>query len=212
MLVADDEDGTLSLLTTILVHAGYSVTPARDGLEALQRAREAPPDLVLLDVMMPRMDGREVCRRMCADPRLTHVPVILNSSADERDIDWRGCGADAFLQKPFSTHELPELVRQTLSARPRAARPAARPLTDAEVLDVAHRIRDAVRQPPTATPRDGVLSPYHELGPEDEARVEAALLTLFRSPGGDASAAQTARNSESARHPDAQRGTDTDEG
>src|SRR5687768_7125311 len=84
ILVADDEDGTLTLLVTALTYSGFTVIPANDGLEALLRARESPPDLALLDVMMPGMDGREVCRRMDADPALTHVPVILHSSADER--------------------------------------------------------------------------------------------------------------------------------
>ena len=179
ILVADDEDGTLALLAATLTWAGFTVISARDGLEALLLARESPPDLALLDVMMPGLDGREVCRRMGADPALTHVPVILQSSADEEDIDWRGCGADAFLRKPFSVRELAALVRRHLSSRGRASRAQARRMTDDEVLEIARQIRAAVRRPPDANPREGVLSPHRELSPDDEARVEAALVALL---------------------------------
>ena len=178
ILVADDEEGTLVLMTTMLTYAGFTVVAARDGLEALLRAREAAPDLALLDVMMPRMDGREVCRRLSEDPALAHVPVILESAAEERDIDWRACGAVAFLPKPFRVRDLPGLVRQHL--RPRQERPRAQRLTDEEIREIARQIRLAVRQPPTSNPRDGVLSPSRQLSPEDEARVEAALIALFK--------------------------------
>lgn len=184
ILVADDEDGTLTLLVTALTYSGFTVIPARDGLEALLRARESPPDIALLDVMMPGMDGREVCRRMDADPALTHIPVILNSSADERDIDWRGCGADAFVRKPFSIRDLGALVRKHLSSRAESDRPRARRLTDDEVMELARQIRRAVRMPPDANPRAGVLSPHRELSPEDEARVEAALVALLTNRDG----------------------------
>jgi CheY-like chemotaxis protein len=183
ILVADDEDGTLTLLTATLTYAGFTVVAARDGVEALLRARESPPDLALLDVMMPGLDGREVCRRMAADPALTHVPVILQSSADEQDIDWRGCGASAFLRKPFSIRELPGVVRRHLASHTHAERPRARRLADEEVLEIARQIRAAVRRPPDPNPREGVLSPHRELSPEDEARVEAALVALLT--GGD---------------------------
>ena len=114
VLVADDELGTLALMTDMLTYSGFDVTQARDGLEALVRAREAPPDLILLDVMMPGLDGREVCRRITSDPALAGVPVILHSSADEADVDWRAAGAGAFLQKPFPMRRLADIVRRIL--------------------------------------------------------------------------------------------------
>jgi CheY-like chemotaxis protein len=86
VLVADDEEGTLVLMAEMLTYSGYDVVQARDGLEALVRARETPPALVLLDVMMPGLDGREVCRRMRADGMLDGVPIILISVADEADV------------------------------------------------------------------------------------------------------------------------------
>jgi DNA-binding response OmpR family regulator len=178
VLVADDEEGTRALMAEMLSHSGFDVVQAHDGTEALARARATPPDLALVDVMMPGMDGREVCRRMGADPALTHVPVILHSSADERDVDWRGVGADAFLQKPFRIAQLPEFVRRHLSARS-GQPPRARRLTDDEVRALAVEIRRAVRMPRSAERNDDVLAPRRELSPEDEARVEAALLDLL---------------------------------
>ena len=194
VLVADDEEGTLALMAEMLTHSGFDVVPARDGTEALARARKAPPDLALLDVMMPGMDGLEVCRRMGADPALTHVPVVLHSSADERDIDWRGCGADAFLQKPFRIAQLPALVRQHLAARA-GLPPRAQRLTDAEVRALAAEIRRAVRAPRRAEVEDDVLAPRRELSPEDEARVEAALLALLETSR-DAGATEADRDAE----------------
>jgi CheY-like chemotaxis protein len=115
ILVADDEDGALTLMTDMLVYAGFTVIPAHDGVEAIRNARETHPDLALVDVMMPGMDGREVCRNMKAIPTLADVPVVLVSSADEREIDWRGSGAVAFIQKPFNLGELTELIRSHTS-------------------------------------------------------------------------------------------------
>ncbi len=114
ILVADDESGTLELMVDVLTYYGFEVERARDGLEALLRVRELRPDLALLDVMMPGMDGREVCRQMKADPTLARIPVVLHSSADEYDIDWRGSGAAAFLPKPFSIRQLADFVRRHL--------------------------------------------------------------------------------------------------
>jgi DNA-binding response OmpR family regulator len=125
ILVADDELGTLALMAEILTYGGFDVTRARDGLEALVRALETRPDLALIDVMMPGLDGREVCRRMRADPSLAATPIILHSSADSDDVDWREVGADAFLQKPFSVRELPSFVRGHLGRRGEPPTPPA---------------------------------------------------------------------------------------
>ena len=128
---------------------------------------------------MPGMDGREVCRRMGSDPTFTNIPVILHSSAGEQDIDWRGCGADAFLAKPFSIRELPALIEHHLHARAGSNRRIARRLTDEEVRQLALRIRQAARQAPGPGSGTDVLSLHRELSPEDEARVEAALVALL---------------------------------
>lgn len=116
VLVADDEPAIPSLMADILAHAGYEVLQAMDGEEALALAREARPAIILLDVTMPGLDGRVACRILKHDPALAGVPVLLFSSADESDVDWREAGADAFLQKPFEIRALPALVARLLGA------------------------------------------------------------------------------------------------
>jgi two-component system OmpR family response regulator len=114
VLVADDEPGTVALIADILEYSGFEVVTASDGLEALVRAREHRPQMAFLDVMMPGLDGREVCRRIRADPALAGTRVVLHSSADEQDIDWRGAGADGFVRKPFRVRDLPATLDRFL--------------------------------------------------------------------------------------------------
>jgi DNA-binding response OmpR family regulator len=187
ILIAEDEEGTLALMAEALAADGFDVVQARDGLEALRRAHESLPDIALLDVMMPGIDGREVCRRLGTDPALNHVPIILFSGADEHDVDWRACGAEAFLTKPFRLAELPRIVRGQLTAR-EGVTPRARRLSDEEVSALAEEIRRAVRSPRLIDRREDVLAPSRELSTEDEARVEAALLSLLEASRGKARA------------------------
>jgi DNA-binding response OmpR family regulator len=115
ILVADDEPMTAEMLAAILAYRGYDVVCANDGAEALSRAREMKPDAILLDVYMPRLEGDAVARRLRADPALSACPIVLISSADESDVDWRGAGADLFLQKPVNLRHLPEVVGALLT-------------------------------------------------------------------------------------------------
>ncbi|HEX7118473.1 MAG TPA: response regulator [Longimicrobiales bacterium] len=117
VLVADDEPAVTEVMTLSLESAGYEVRSAHDGERALQIARTERPDIALLDVMMPRMDGREVCLRIKRDPQLSGMPVVLFSSMDERDVDWKAAGADAFLQKAFDIVALPGIVERLLAER-----------------------------------------------------------------------------------------------
>jgi len=117
VLVADDEPAITELVAMILGFAGYAVTRAHDGEEALRLARETRPDVVLLDVMMPKLDGREVCRAIKRDDALRDTPVMLLSSADEADVEWRAAGAAAFLQKPFDVRRLPDAIRKLRARR-----------------------------------------------------------------------------------------------
>lgn len=114
VLVADDEPAITALVAEMLRYAGFAVVRAHGGAEAVSLARRERPDLILLDVMMPDLDGRDACKVLKMDQSLRGVPVILFSSADERDVHWNGAGADGFLQKPFSIRALPELVRRHL--------------------------------------------------------------------------------------------------
>jgi CheY-like chemotaxis protein len=169
-------------MATALRYGGFTVITARDGTEALARAREQQPDLAVLDVMMPGLDGREVCRRMSADPQLAHVPVILQSAASESDIDWRACAAVAFLAKPFNMRALPELVRRHL-VMGRESRPGAPHLSDDEIRAIAAWIHQTVRNPGSPRSPDATLMLYRELSTDDEARVEAVLFELFGGAG-----------------------------
>lgn len=114
ILVADDEPAITALVAEMLRYAGYTVVQAHGGAEAVSLARKERPDLILLDVMMPDLDGRDACKVLKMDHSLRDVPVILFSSADERDVHWGGAGANGFLQKPFSIRALPDLVRRHL--------------------------------------------------------------------------------------------------
>jgi DNA-binding response OmpR family regulator len=114
ILVADDEPAITALFAQMLGFAGFQVVQAHGGAEAVSLARAEKPDLILLDVMMPDLDGRDACQVLKLDQTLRDVPVVLFSSADERDVHWRAAGADGFLQKPFSIRTLPDVIRNHL--------------------------------------------------------------------------------------------------
>jgi two-component system cell cycle response regulator len=108
ILIVDDELVVCKILEGILQPDGYQLAFARSGTEALAQATALTPDLILLDVMMPGMDGFEVCRRLRADPRLAEIPVIMLTTLDDRQSRLAGiaAGADEFLSKPFDRIEL----------------------------------------------------------------------------------------------------------
>jgi CheY-like chemotaxis protein len=114
ILVVDDDPTILRLLQVNLEMEGHEVLTAGDGHEALVRLREGAPEVVLLDVMMPGLDGWQVCERIRADPDLATTPVvILSARAQQSDLE-RGAqaGADAYITKPFDPLELVELVER----------------------------------------------------------------------------------------------------
>ena len=108
VLVVDDEAPVTALLDRLLRAEGYAVDVAFDGESALARVAQAPPDLILLDVVLPGLNGFAVCRRLKDDPATRLTPVILVSGIHEPDIRVQGLevGADDFLTKPFDTREL----------------------------------------------------------------------------------------------------------
>jgi signal transduction histidine kinase/DNA-binding response OmpR family regulator len=108
ILIVDDEAVGRETLEALLMAQGYDLAFANNGAEALSKAGELTPDLILLDVMMPGMDGFEVCRRLRTDPLLAEVPVIMVTALDDRDSRLRGIevGADDFISKPFDRAEL----------------------------------------------------------------------------------------------------------
>ncbi|MDD5028602.1 MAG: response regulator [Rhodoferax sp.] len=116
ILAVDDTSASLRLLTDILKNEGYEVRSAINGELALRAAASNPPDLVLLDIRMPGMDGYEVCRRLKAEPTTREVPVIFVSAVSETDEKVRGfaMGAVDFVTKPYQRDELMARVRTHL--------------------------------------------------------------------------------------------------
>ncbi len=116
VLVADDDSDILALVTLRLERSGYDVVAAGDGEEALSSALACTPDLALLDVMMPKLDGYEVTERLRGEEATRHLPVILlTARVQEADIA-RGieAGADDYVEKPFSTQELSARIQTAL--------------------------------------------------------------------------------------------------
>lgn len=119
VLAVDDDPTILRLVEVNLELEGHEVHTAADGQEALERAREVRPEVMLLDVMMPRLDGWQVCERVRADHDLAGMlVVILSARAQEADLA-RGqrVGADAYVTKPFDPLELVELVERLVAGR-----------------------------------------------------------------------------------------------
>jgi DNA-binding response OmpR family regulator len=116
ILIAEDDGDIRALVTFRLERAGYEVIAAEDGEQALALIAERKPDLALLDVMMPKVDGLEVTRRLRADETTSRMPVILlTARVQESDIA-RGfeAGADDYIKKPFSPQELRSRVEAVL--------------------------------------------------------------------------------------------------
>ena len=116
ILIVDDESIARDILEGHLASEGYNIVHAKDGFQALRRFERHRPDLVILDVMMPHMDGFEVCRRIKSDPRWRKIPIILVTAFwDQEQMD-RGieAGAESFLPKPLKGDELRAQVRLLL--------------------------------------------------------------------------------------------------
>ncbi len=120
VLIADDEPNIVVSLEYLLKRAGHTVLVARDGQEAIDTIRRERPALVLLDVMMPKKSGHEVCAELRADESLRDVRVLmLSAKGRDTDVDkGLGVGADAYMTKPFSTRELAAKVAEMLGPPP----------------------------------------------------------------------------------------------
>ena len=119
ILIADDSPNIREILRMSLETDGYAVVLAEDGEQALAMVRDEKPDLVLIDVMMPKVNGFQVCRRVKTD-RATHdVPVImLTAKSGQQDVYWgKDCGADEYITKPFSTKDLANSIARLLELR-----------------------------------------------------------------------------------------------
>ena len=116
VLVVEDSLTQRQIISDLLQNIGLKVTIARDGVEALEHLEKFSPDLIVLDIVMPRMNGYEVCRRLKSDPKTKDVPVILCSSKGEQFDRYWGMkqGADAYVVKPFQPRELLATIRNLL--------------------------------------------------------------------------------------------------
>ena len=118
ILVADDEPSIVLSLQVLLKKAGYMVRIARNGEEALESVAEVRPDLVLLDAMMPKRDGFDVCQSLRSDPATQDLPIIM-LTAKSRDVERQkgmALGATDYITKPFSTRELVATVQKYLQS------------------------------------------------------------------------------------------------
>ena len=116
VLIVDDEPNIVTSLTFLMKKSGFETSVARDGDEALAEVERFGPDLVLLDVMMPKRDGFEVCQKLRAAGH-THLKIVLLTAKGRETEVAKGLaiGADSYVTKPFSTRELVDLVNQLLA-------------------------------------------------------------------------------------------------
>lgn len=117
VLVADDEPAIVMSLDFLIRKAGYELYIARNGEEALELAQSVRPDVAVLDIMMPGMDGFEVCARIKSNPDTRHVKVIFLSAKNRKEDIQRGyaLGAEDYITKPFSTKHLMDRIRMMLA-------------------------------------------------------------------------------------------------
>ncbi len=108
ILIVDDEDANLRLLTQWLIPLGYAIEIASNGEEAVRKARDSRPDLIILDIMMPVMDGYEACKRIKADLDTANTPIIMVTALHDKESKLKGleAGANEFLSKPIDRSEL----------------------------------------------------------------------------------------------------------
>ena len=122
ILIVDDERDMVSALSIRLQAMGYEVVTAYDGIEALEKARNEHPDLMLLDIMLPKLDGYKVCRMLKFDEKFKHIHIIIITAKGEESHRRMGAdvGADAYFAKPYNTEELMERIKGMLTQKKEA--------------------------------------------------------------------------------------------
>ncbi|MCF6149663.1 MAG: response regulator [Candidatus Kuenenia sp.] len=142
ILVADDITQNVKLLRVILTSAKYEVIEAYDGEEALNKAKTEAPDLILLDIMMPKITGYEVCQKLREGDATKNLPIIMITALHEMDDRIKGieAGADDFISKPFNKTELLARVKSLLRARTAVARSEEHGILDAILANVGEGV------------------------------------------------------------------------
>lgn len=147
ILAVDDEQSIRKLVSVTLQGRGFDVATAVDGQDALDKALSEKPDLIVLDVMMPKMDGWEVRRRLREDEKTKHIPIIFLSAAGQFESQLHGLesGFEDYLTKPFTPSELADLVSATLNPAERDKLAKERHKKEAKlrtIVDIMHRSQD----------------------------------------------------------------------
>jgi len=119
ILIIDDDVSNRDILKTRLEAAGHTVAEAGDGEEGIKTAQALIPDLVIMDVMMPKVDGRAACRTLKADPKTKNIPVVMLTARSQQIEELRGweSGADEYLAKPCDHRNLLEVIARLLNAK-----------------------------------------------------------------------------------------------
>jgi signal transduction histidine kinase len=174
ILVVDDTPANLKLLSQMLTEHGYQVRAALDGVWALTTAQAAPPDLIVLDILMPEMDGYEVCRRVKADPRLRDIPVLFISALGEVEDKVKGfaVGGVDYITKPFQLEEVLARIQTHLALR------TLRRQLQAANADLEHRVDERTTELRAANKR---LTDLNRLKDDFVSRISHELRTPLTS-------------------------------
>ena len=118
ILVIDDEQDLVDMLEITLESEGYEVLKAYDGYEGLEKSRESKPDLILLDIMLPKMDGYQVCRLLKFDDTSKDIPIVMLTARNQKQdrLTGKRVGADEYLVKPFSNEDLLKKIKAMIAS------------------------------------------------------------------------------------------------
>jgi two-component system, OmpR family, alkaline phosphatase synthesis response regulator PhoP len=117
ILITEDSPTILEILKSVLVEQGYEVIVATDGQEALEKARTEKPDLMILDLMLPKIDGYKVCRMLKFDEKYKNIPIIMLTARTKESDEKLGreVGADAYMKKPFEPEMIIDQIKKLLN-------------------------------------------------------------------------------------------------
>jgi two-component system sensor histidine kinase/response regulator len=191
ILIVDDAEDTVELLKKRFRAEGYETSEAYNGEEALQKVPEYEPDLIVLDVMMPKIDGYEVCQRLKADEKTKYIPILMLTAKGEVEHKIKGLdiGADDYMGKPFDYKELSARIRSLLSIKATHEKKVVEEKTGAleQMIDeVAHEIRNPLtsiggfaRKVFNKLPEDDPNRKYMQMIIEDVAVLENMIKQLI---------------------------------
>jgi DNA-binding response OmpR family regulator len=119
ILLVEDDQSLIELLDLVLTNSGYAMTSVTDGSHVFDRVSAEKPDLIILDIMLPKLNGFEICQRIKTTPFLKHIPILILSALVQKDEIELGIrmGADIYITKPFQNHHLLEAVETLLKRR-----------------------------------------------------------------------------------------------